>query len=224
MISRSSCSRRCTSASTAPRASSSVACAAGCASVTVLNHCWWRVVHASPSSNRIPWRNSSFESRCRQRIRSTRTASRARTRSRSASSSRPGTRTGCSLPASSNRASSSASRRSVLTRSPDPRGIFDGAATTHPTSRRASSRASPYPVGPASYAARTGPGSPAQNPATPAISAVIEKNASSPVSTSNTAATTFVACTSRPTRVLAFAMAGSCSEIPVRQRPPSARG
>ncbi len=78
-----------------------------------------RVLHASPSSNRIPCRNSSFDSRCRQRITSTRTASRAPIRSRSASSSRPGTRTGCGSPASSNRASSSASRRSVLTGSPD---------------------------------------------------------------------------------------------------------
>ncbi len=61
----------------------------------------------------------------------TRTASRARTRSRSASSSGPGTRTACSLPASSSRTSSSASRRSVFTRSPDARGILLGAATTH---------------------------------------------------------------------------------------------
>ena len=78
--------------------SSSVVCAAGHPSSIVASHARWRSVHASPSSNRIPWRNSSFESRCRQRIRSTRTASRARTRSRSASSSGPGTRTGCSLP------------------------------------------------------------------------------------------------------------------------------
>jgi hypothetical protein len=45
-----------------------------------------------------------------------------------------------------------------------PAGTWDlGAATTHSTRRRASSRASPYPVGPASYATRTGPGNPAQN-------------------------------------------------------------
>jgi hypothetical protein len=47
-ISRSSRSRRCTSASTAPRASKSVARAAGWESVIVLNHCWWRMVHPPP--------------------------------------------------------------------------------------------------------------------------------------------------------------------------------
>lgn len=38
-----------------------------------------------------------------------------------------------------------------------------GAATTHSAPRFTSSRASPYPVGPASYAARTGAGNPTQN-------------------------------------------------------------
>ena len=121
-------SRRC--------ASSSVACAAGQSErrSSPATRGGARV-HACPSSNRIPWRSSSFESRCRQRIRSIRTASRARTRSRSASSSAPGTRTACSLPASSNRTRCSASRRSVLTRSPAARGILLGAATTHSTPR-----------------------------------------------------------------------------------------
>ena len=59
--------------------------------------------------------------------------------------------------------------------------IFDGAATTHSTRRLIRSRASPYPVGPASYAARTGPGSPAQNPAAPALSPSITNVLSSPV-------------------------------------------
>jgi hypothetical protein len=53
----------------------------------------------------------------------------------------------------------------------------------------------PVPVGPPSYATRTGPGKPPQNPATRAMSAVIEKRtpARPSPSTSNTAATTFVA-------------------------------
>src|ERR1035441_2542065 len=102
-----------------------------------------------------------------------------------------------------------APRRSVFTRSPLARGILLGAATTHSTPRLASSRARPYPVGPASYATRTGRGRPAQNPAAPAASPSIENVCNCPVSASKTTATIFVACTSKPTRVLAFAMAGS---------------
>src|SRR5665213_91694 len=166
----------------------------------------------------MPWRSSSLESRCRQRIRSTRTASRARTRSRNASSSSPGTLTGCSFPASSSRASNSASRRSVFTRSPLARGILLGAATTHSTPRFASSRASPYPVGPASYATLAGRGNPAQKPAAPALSPLIVNVCSSPVSASSTTATIFAACTSKPTRVLAFVMAGSSYAIVVAAR------
>src|SRR5439155_18623597 len=49
-------------------------------------------------------------------------------------------------------ASRSASRRSVLTSSPEARGIFDGAATVQAIPTAAQARASPYPVGPASYA------------------------------------------------------------------------
>ena len=49
-----------------------------------------------------------------------------------------------SLPINSSRTRCSASRRSVLTRFPDAREIFDGPATMHSTPRRASSRASPY--------------------------------------------------------------------------------
>jgi hypothetical protein len=84
-------------------ASISVAWAAPWPRSTPASQARWRSVQARPSSKRMPWRSSSLESRCRQRIRSTRTASRARTRSRSASSSAPGTLTGCSLPASSSR-------------------------------------------------------------------------------------------------------------------------
>src|SRR3954469_16019944 len=49
------------------------------------------------------------------------------------------------------------------------------------------------------------------------------KNCSSPLSASSTAATIFVACTSRPTRVLAFAMAGSSYAIVDRRAVPAAR-
>src|SRR5450755_2642890 len=124
-------------------------------------------------------------------------------------SSSPGTLTACSLPANNNRTRCSASRRSVFTRSPLARGILLGAATTHSTPRLASSRARSYPVGPASYATRTGRAKPAQNPAAPSASPLIENVCSCPVSASRTAATIFVACTSKPTRLLAFAMAGS---------------
>jgi putative transposase len=126
-------------------------------------------------------------------------------RSRSASYSSPGTRTACSLPANNNLTRCSASRRSVFTRSPDARGILLGAATTHSIPRLASSRARPYPVGPASYATRTGLAKPAQNPAAPPASPLIPNVCNCPVSTSRTAATIRVACTSKPTRVLAFA-------------------
>jgi hypothetical protein len=77
---------------------------------------------------------------------------------RTASSGSPDTLTARSLPANRSRTGNPASRRSVSTRSPDPRGTSDGAATTHSSRRRTSSRAGPYPVGPASYPARTGPG------------------------------------------------------------------
>ena len=56
-------------------------------------------------------------------------SSRARVRSRSASCASSGTHTGVNSPARSSRASDSASRRSVFTRSPALRGISDGATT-----------------------------------------------------------------------------------------------
>ena len=65
----------------------------------------------------MPCRSSSFDSRCRQRIRSARTSSRARTRSRAASCSTLGTRTSTISSIRSSRASSNASRASVLIRS-----------------------------------------------------------------------------------------------------------
>jgi hypothetical protein len=136
-----------------------------------------------------------------------------------ASSSGPGTRTGCVLPAHSSRTRCSASRRSVLIRSAAARGILPGAATPHGTPRRASSRASPYPVGLVEVA-RTGRGSPAHRPAASHRSPP-NRNTSSPVSASSTAATIPVAGTSRPTRVLAFATAGSSSAVVERRAGPS---
>ncbi len=49
-----------------------------------------------------------------------------------------------------NRAKCTASLASVLTRSPEGRCSFDGAATTHRTPAASNARASPNPVGPAS--------------------------------------------------------------------------
>jgi hypothetical protein len=63
-------------------------------------------------------RNSSLETRCRTRIKSPRTSSRTRTRSRAASWLTVGTRTETISSSRSSRASSTASRLSVLTRSP----------------------------------------------------------------------------------------------------------
>ena len=83
-------------------------------------------------------------------------SSRARTRSRAASSTSVGTRTACRSPTRKSRTNRSASRRSVLTRSPDARAIRLGAATTHAIPDISHARARPYPVGPASYATRTG--------------------------------------------------------------------
>ena len=104
-------------------------------------------------------------------------------------------------PAASSRASRSASRRSVFTRSPGARGIFDGAATVHAIPAAAQARASPYPVGPASYATRTGAGNRSQpldrlrrHAPAPAASATHRSPAS------NTPATTLRACTSSPTQ------------------------
>jgi hypothetical protein len=73
------------------------------------------------------WRSTASRCRCRARIRSPRTSSRARTRSRAASCATVGTSTGTISPSRSNRASSSASRASVLTRSPEGRCSFEGA-------------------------------------------------------------------------------------------------
>ncbi len=58
----------------------------------------------------------------------------------------------------SSRARCIASRASVLTRSPEGRCSFEGAATSHRIPWAAKARANPNPVGPASYATAAGPG------------------------------------------------------------------
>src|SRR5664280_2959755 len=92
---------------------------------------WCATVHAVPPDHTVPCRSSSLDVRCRARIRSPRTSSRARTRSRAASCATVGTTTGVISSRRSNRARCWASLASVLTRSPDGRCSFDGAATTH---------------------------------------------------------------------------------------------
>jgi hypothetical protein len=63
---------------------------------------------------------------------------------------RVGIITAVSSPARAKPASESASRRSVLMRSPGRRGILAGATTSQPKPAARSSRARPYPHGPAS--------------------------------------------------------------------------
>jgi hypothetical protein len=126
-------SRRAWTARTAPWASSKATRRPGWTSSTPTlasqRACAW--VQAAPAKT-SPWRSRSFDSRWRARIRSARASSRARTRSRAASSAWVGTRTPGSSPMCSNRASRSASRRSVLTRSPGGRSSLDDATTTQP--------------------------------------------------------------------------------------------
>ena len=78
---------------------------------------------------------------------------------------------------------------------------FPGAATTHSMPDAYSSRASPHPVGPASYAARVGPGSPARYPTTFAVSLGSRHERTSPESASSVTASTLRACTSRPAQL-----------------------
>src|SRR6478736_4831115 len=66
----------------------------------------------------MPWRSNSLESRCRALIKSPRQSSRARTRSRAASWLTLGIDTDVTSSKRSNRDRCSASRASVLTRSP----------------------------------------------------------------------------------------------------------
>src|ERR1035438_463298 len=72
-----------------------------------------------------------------------------------------------------------------------------------------SARARPYPVGPASYATRVGPGSEAQKSTTSLVSPDSLRTRNSPVPLSMLAASTLRACTSRPAQLRTFAMVGT---------------
>src|ERR1019366_4093508 len=82
-------------------------------------------------------------------------------------------------------------------------------ATTQSTRTASSARARPYPVGPASYATRVGPGSEQQNSTTSLVSPDSLRTRNSPVSLSMLAASTLRACTSRPAQLRTFAMVGT---------------
>ena len=102
-----------------------------------------RCVHALRSHTR-PWRNSSFESRCRQRSRSTLTCSRARARSRAASHVADGTRR-CRPPAI---ADSDRFGRGCSWMTPGGRGVFaarspDNRSRPRPPPGRARTRSGP---------------------------------------------------------------------------------
>jgi hypothetical protein len=99
-------------------------------------------------SQRKSRRKSSLLSRCRARIRSPRQSPSARTTSRNCTSATVGTNANLSSPAASNLTSRSASRRSVLTRSPDARATLPAATTRKSIPRPFASRASPNAVGP----------------------------------------------------------------------------
>src|SRR5207248_2227522 len=80
--------------------------------------------------------------------------------------------------------------------------IFDGAATTQLIPASAHPRASPYPVGPASYTTRTGAGSVFNHATVPSGGTLSDRT--SPLPTSITPATTDRACTSSPTQLPSF--------------------
>src|SRR5439155_3124877 len=105
-------------------------------------------------------------------------------------------RTGVISPNLSSLASRSASRRSVLTRSAAA-PIRDGAATTQLIPAPAHPRASPYPVGPASYTTRTGAGSVSSHATVASYPGGTRSDRASPLPPSITPATTEPACTSR---------------------------
>src|SRR5207249_264970 len=115
----------------------------------------------------------------------------------------PARRTGVISPRRSSLASRSASRRSVLTRSAAAR-IRDGAATTQLIPAPAHARASPYPVGPASYTTRTGAGSVFSHATAASHPGGTRSDRTSPLPPSITPATTERACTSRPTQLPSF--------------------
>ena len=157
MISRSRCSRRWTSASIDPCASSSVACAAGHSSSTVLQP---RAMALGPRPPVVE-PNPVAQQQLREPVTGAHQIQPQRLPRANEITQRflLGARDADLVKLAGQqqpRRCCSASRASVLTLSPVARGIFDGAATTHSTRRFVSSRARPYPVGPASYATRTG--------------------------------------------------------------------
>jgi hypothetical protein len=99
----------------------------------------------------------------------------------------------------------SASRRSVLTRSCGARALLPGAAITHSTPIAASSRATPNPVGPASYLTFTGAGNARQNSTAALVDPGSRAKRNSPDRASTIAATIFDACTSKPAQLRACA-------------------
>ena len=171
------------------------------------------VARSTPSRHRTgsPWRSNSFESRCRARIRSSRTASRARTRSRNASSSGPGHPDRVQLPGQKQPGEHAPRHaRSVFTLSP--RRARDLRRRRHHTLHPAFRELARQPV-PGRAGLIRDPHRSRQPGAEPGrrqrLAASSKRTSARPFSASNTAATIFAACTSRPTRVLAFAMAGS---------------
>jgi hypothetical protein len=148
----------------------------------------------------MPCRSSSFESRCRDRIRSPRTSSRARTRSLAASCSTLGTRTGTNWSIRSRFAGCRASRASVLTRSPGGRCSFDGATTTHRIPAAVNCRANPKPVG-GLVGHRDRRRQLRHHSVTPRNVGHTRRRETSPVTVSNPHPTMDRACTSRPTLV-----------------------
>src|SRR5712692_3009088 len=126
--------------------------------------CWAGVGHTTSANprrgagpqlarpaERMSWRSRKALRRAVAAFPSCSASSRARTTSRMASSSTPGTYPGVRSPDRSSRASCTASRRSVLTRSPACLGIWEGATTQHLRFFLVRYRYNQYPHGPASY-------------------------------------------------------------------------
>ena len=136
----------------------------------------------------------------------------------------PGRGPGCSFPASSSRARCSASRAIgldlVAGRARDLRRRRDH--TLDPALRELARERVPGRAGLVSDPDRSR--QPGAEPGRRRVSPFIANDLSSPVSASRTAATIFAACTSRPTRVLAFAMAGSSYAVVGRRAGCQPRG
>ena len=154
-------------------------------------------------SRRCPWRSSSFDTRCRARIRS----ARARPRGPGPGPGRPparsvGTRTATISSIRSSRASSSASRASVLTRSPAGRTQLRRRRDLAADPRRGQRPGQPEPGRAGLIGHRHRPRqAAAASRAPPAASGTSRALNTSPVTASIAAATTDRACTSSPTLV-----------------------